>query len=131
MLLMPSQKCTRRIDITEDLQFFGAWSSFIINLAIWDFPIQCKCRWHLGSSGECFSEKGDVPANVRLEGGGENKYLWLPGLILMGRGDGGVGGHDDGETFPSFNFSSYSSIKIKFRKMKKKNKMPIFFFFLF
>lgn len=34
------------------------------------------------------------------EGDGENEYFWLPGPVLMGRGDGGVGGDEDGETRP-------------------------------
>lgn len=46
-------------------------------------------------------------ADVWLEGGGEKggegdgdeekKYLWWLGPTLTGRGDGGVGGDDDGD----------------------------------
>lgn len=74
-----------------------------------------------------------------LDGGGEKggegvgdggkKYLWLPGPILMGRGDGGVGGDDDGETFLSFNCSSNSPIIIKSKKNELK--CPVSFSFSF
>jgi len=32
------------------------------------------------------------------EGEQEKLYLWFPAPMLMGRGDGGVGGEDDGES---------------------------------
>lgn len=47
------------------------------------------------------------------DGDDENVYFRLPGPTLIGRGDGGVGGDDEGETFPSFNSSSTCSIKNK------------------
>lgn len=54
---------------------------------------------------EC--KRGRFSAEVWLEGWGEKggegdgeeekMYFWLPGPTLMGRGEGGVGGEDDGE----------------------------------
>ncbi|WOL16095.1 hypothetical protein Cni_G24877 [Canna indica] len=44
------------------------------------------------SGEECSVEKGGDGV-----GEGENGYLWLPGPTLIGSGDGGVGGEEDGE----------------------------------
>lgn len=55
---------------------------------------------------------GMFSAEVWLEGGGEKggegdgdeekRYLWWFGPTLTGRGDGGVGGDDDGDAYPLF-----------------------------
>lgn len=39
-------------------------------------------------------------------GDAEKLYFWWPGPTLMGRGDGGVGGDDEGEAYPFFTISS-------------------------
>lgn len=40
---------------------------------------------------ECGEKGGDC------DGDDEKKYFWWPGPTLTGRGDGGVGGEDEGE----------------------------------
>lgn len=64
-------------------------------------------------------KRGRFSADVRLDGGenggdgvgdAEKEYLWWPGPTLMGRGDGGVGGEDEGETKPFLTISSNETV---------------------
>lgn len=68
--------------------------------------------WAVAGVDKVSSKRGRLLAEPWLEEGGEkggegdgdseNEYFWLPGPTLMGRGDGGVGGDDDGEMYPLF-----------------------------
>lgn len=86
------------------------------------FLLMSKENVSEGDAADSFS-RGSFSVEVRLEDGGENggdgvgdgenMYLWFPGPVLIGRGEGGVGGVDDGEMEPSLSsFTRPSSSSI-------------------
>jgi hypothetical protein len=70
--------------------------------------VESKSSWYgrskeIANGAAAAVKRGRLSAEVWLEKGGEGDgdeektYFWLPGPTLMGRGEGGVGGDDDGE----------------------------------
>lgn len=93
-----------RQELLESDWFGSRLSNENVNAA----PVELRGSWSSYKRGTMLI----LSVEVRLERGGEKggegegdeekQYFWPPGPTLTGRGDGGVGGDDDGDEYPSF-----------------------------